>query len=331
MTQRDTLIDSKELVIVITGADSGFGAGIVEDLHRRGGYTIYATCLTKEAVDKYQARDSTRLRATLVDVTKQDDINRLRAQVEAECPQGVYCVFNNAGVYLGGFFDFSTEEGFQKIMDVNYMGVVRITKALVPSLRTYARSRHQAVLAGASQQKLPRARLLTITSVGARSNTPGFSGYSASKHATASLLDTIRIELSPWEIDVSMLEPTCAKTPLAASFELIAERNWKNADETIQRMYTPQFVRQWVLNSKLFYTQAMSSEWVVEAAVNSIAERGGASRARVMVGPSMLLWFIWFQEKLPAWLSDHLSRFVVKQQGLWPADPFLLRDGIKEE
>src|SRR4051794_2711972 len=55
MTQRDTLIDSKELVIVITGADSGFGAGIVEDLHRRGGYTIYATCLTKEAVDKYQA------------------------------------------------------------------------------------------------------------------------------------------------------------------------------------------------------------------------------------------------------------------------------------
>ncbi|KAG0047592.1 Retinol dehydrogenase 5, partial [Linnemannia elongata] len=113
MTQRDTLIDSKELAIVITGADSGFGAGIVEDLHRRGGYTIYATCLTKEAVDKYQARDSTQLRATLVDVTKQDDINRLRAQVEAECPQGVYCVFNNAGVYLGGFFDFSTEEGFQ--------------------------------------------------------------------------------------------------------------------------------------------------------------------------------------------------------------------------
>lgn len=105
MTQRDTLIDSKELVTVITGADSGFGAGIVEDLHRRGGYTIYATCLTKEAVDKYQARDSTRLRATLVDVTKQDDINRLRAQVEAECPQGVYCVFNNAGMSYF-MFDF---------------------------------------------------------------------------------------------------------------------------------------------------------------------------------------------------------------------------------
>ena len=97
MTQ-NTLIDSKELVVVITGADSGFGAGIIEDLHRRGGYIIYATCLTKEAVEKYQARDSTRLRAIQVDVTNQDDVNRLRAQVEAECPWGVYCVFNNAGM-----------------------------------------------------------------------------------------------------------------------------------------------------------------------------------------------------------------------------------------
>lgn len=99
MTQ-NTLIDSKELVVVITGADSGFGAGIVEELNRRGGYTIYATCLTKEAVEKYQARDSDRLRATQVDVTNQDDVNRLRTQVEAECPQSVYCVFNNAGMSL---------------------------------------------------------------------------------------------------------------------------------------------------------------------------------------------------------------------------------------
>lgn len=97
MTQ-DTLIDSKELVVVITGADSGFGAGIAEDLYRREEYTVYATCLTKEATEKYQARDSTRLRAMQVDVTNQGDFNRLRAQVEAECPWGVYCVFNNAGM-----------------------------------------------------------------------------------------------------------------------------------------------------------------------------------------------------------------------------------------
>ncbi|KAF8933929.1 Retinol dehydrogenase 5 [Haplosporangium gracile] len=329
MTQ-NTLTDPEELVVVVTGADSGFGAAIVEDLCQRREYTIYATCLTREAVEKYQSKDSSRLRAIQVDVTNQDDVNRLRAQVEAECPQGVYCVFNNAGVYLGGFFDFSTEESFQKIMNVNYMGVVRISKALVPSLRTYARSRH-AFPAAAGQQNLPRARLLTITSVGARSNTPGFGGYSASKHATASLLDTIRVELSSWEIDVSMLEPTCAKTPLAASFDTIAERNWKNADETTQRMYTPRFFDQWVMNSKLFYTQAMPLGCVVEAAVSAIVKPGGASRARVMVGPWMLLWFIWFQEKLPDWLSDHLSCFVVKQQGLWPADPFLLQEGTKEE
>jgi len=89
-------------VVVVTGTDSGFGAGIVRDLYQLGGYTIYATCLTAKAVEKYKAIKGSedRLRPVQVDVTKQDDVNRLRAKIEAECPQGVYCVFNNAGIFF---------------------------------------------------------------------------------------------------------------------------------------------------------------------------------------------------------------------------------------
>ncbi|KAF9579783.1 Retinol dehydrogenase 5, partial [Lunasporangiospora selenospora] len=105
--------NSANLVVVITGCDTGFGAEITEDLYNRGGYTIYATCLTDKAVEAYNARDSSRLRALQVDVTNQSDVNRLREQVEAECPQGVYAVLNNAGIYAGGFFDFSSEDSFQ--------------------------------------------------------------------------------------------------------------------------------------------------------------------------------------------------------------------------
>lgn len=89
--------NSSNLVVVITGCDTGFGAEIAEDLYTRGGFTVYATCLTEAAVEKYNALQSSRVRALQVDVTNQDDVNRLRAQVEAECPQGVYCVLNNAG------------------------------------------------------------------------------------------------------------------------------------------------------------------------------------------------------------------------------------------
>lgn len=91
------LTNPANLVVVITGCDTGFGSEIVEDLYNRNGYTVYATCLTEKSVEGYNARQSSRLRAVQVDVTNQDDVNRLRAQVEAECPQGVYCVLNNAG------------------------------------------------------------------------------------------------------------------------------------------------------------------------------------------------------------------------------------------
>lgn len=80
----------------MASADSGFGKEIVEDLHQPGGYALYSTCLTKETVEKYQTRDLTRLRAIQVDVINQDDANRLRAQVETGCLQGVYAVLNNA-------------------------------------------------------------------------------------------------------------------------------------------------------------------------------------------------------------------------------------------
>ncbi|KAG0297103.1 hypothetical protein BGZ96_007654 [Linnemannia gamsii] len=90
------LTEFQELMILATDADSGFGAGFVENLYQCRRYTIYATCLISQAVRKFQARDSARLRAIHANITGQEDVNRLRVQVEAECPQGVYCVFNNA-------------------------------------------------------------------------------------------------------------------------------------------------------------------------------------------------------------------------------------------
>ncbi|KAF8945322.1 hypothetical protein BGZ47_002866, partial [Haplosporangium gracile] len=75
MTQY-TLTSAEDLVTVVTGCDSGFGT----EIHQLGGYTIYATCLTKN---------------------------------------------------IGGHFDLTAK-------DANYMGIIRITKGLLPSLRTYA-------------------------------------------------------------------------------------------------------------------------------------------------------------------------------------------------
>ncbi|KAG0201892.1 Retinol dehydrogenase 5 [Mortierella sp. GBA30] len=317
-----TITNSAHLVVVITGCDTGFGAEIVEDLYQRGGYTIYATCLTEQAVENYKAKESSRIRALQVDVTKQDDVNRLRAQVEEECPQGIYCVLNNAGIYAGGFFDFASEDSFQKIMDVNYMGIIRITKAMVPSMRIYAKSRHSP-----QGKHLPRARLLSITSIAGRANPPGHAGYNASKHAAESVLDTLRVELSPWEIDVSMLEPFYAKTPLVATCHTVLERSWKVSDPQTQKMYGPDFVPGVQIHAKQLYDRSMPSKWVVDAAVDAIRKKGGASRARILIGFWWVGTLIRLQEIAPSWIVDFFMKLGMKAARAWPSDPFLIKDG----
>ncbi|KAF9126507.1 Retinol dehydrogenase 5 [Mortierella sp. 14UC] len=322
-----TLTDPKSLVVIITGSDSGFGKEIVDDLHKLDRYTIYATCLTSQAVEKFQAKDSTRLRAVQIDVTSQDDVNRLRAQIDAECPQGVYCVVNNAGILAGGYFDMSTEDAYQRVMDVNYMGVVRVTKALVPSLRAFAKSRH--ILAKGNS--LPHARLIAVTSIAGRVSVPGMGPYSASKHAVESFHDTLRVELSPWEIDVSVIEPYFAKTPLMADAASGVERIWNKADDNVHRMFGDQFLERNREYKRQLYETGMPSEWVVRATVDAIHKEKGAQTPRILVGFLYVRVWVWIVEWFPTWVSDAMFRSDLKTSGAWPADPFLLKDDKHDE
>ncbi|KAF9413085.1 Retinol dehydrogenase 5 [Podila epigama] len=316
-----TLTDPSTLVVVVTGCDTGFGAEIVEDLYKCGGFTIYATCLTDACVNAYNARGSSRIRALRVDVTKQADADKLQAQIEAECPQGVYCLLNNAGVYAGGFFDFASVDSFEFIMNVNYTGLVRITKAILPSLRTFAKLRHTP-----QGKSLPRARLLSITSIAGRANPPAHGGYNASKHAAESIMDTLRVELSPWEIDVSMLEPFYAKTPLVASAHQVLERSWKLLDPRTKSMYGPDFMQGVKKHSEQLYNRSMPSKWVVDAAVNAIRKKSGAGKARILIGFWWVGTLIRLQETMPSWIVDFFTKLIMRSVGAWPSDPFLVKD-----
>jgi NAD(P)-dependent dehydrogenase (short-subunit alcohol dehydrogenase family) len=211
-------------------------------------------------------------------------------------------------------------------MDVNYMGIIRITKGLLPSLRTYAKSRHTLSMG----QKLPRARLISVTSIAGRLNSPGLGPYCASKHAAESILDTLRVELSPWEIDVSMIEPFFAKTPIMTNSSAAFEQNWKRAGEHVHAMYGQGFVEETLKRNQLLYEKAMPSQWVVQAAVNAVHKKNGAQTPRILVGFWYVSFLVWFFERAPAWMADGITRLGMKSQGSWPADPFLLKDGKRD-
>ncbi|KAG0375895.1 (2R,3R)-2,3-butanediol dehydrogenase [Mortierella sp. AD032] len=321
-----TLTNPKDLVVVVTGTSTGFGAGIVNDLYELGGYTIYATCTTQEGVKVYQDRNSLRLRPVQVDVTKQEDIKRLRDQIEAECPQGIYCVVNNAGVNAGGWLDMTTEETFEHLMDVNYMGLVRIAKALIPSLRAFAKSRHTL----ANGSTLPRARFIAMSSVSGRINPIGLGPYAASKHAAESILDTLRVELAPWEIDVSMIEPGYAKTPIITKTISTLEQEWQQADAHVHQMYGDKFIEKVLQDQRRIYETAMPAQWTVQATVDAVHKRDGAQKPRVLIGVFRMRVLLPLLEMLPEWVTDWLTLSHMKSAGYWPVDPFLLKDGKRD-
>ncbi|KAG0256937.1 hypothetical protein BG011_004234 [Mortierella polycephala] len=195
---------------------------------------------------------------------------------------------------------------------------------MLPSLRIFAKSRHSP-----QGKHLPRARLLTITSVAGRANPPAHGGYNASKHAAESIMDTLRVELSPWEIDASMLEPFYAQTPLVAGAHTVLEKSWKAADIQTQKMYGPDFIKGLRKHSENLYKESMPSKWVVDAAVKAIRKKGGAGKARILIGFWWVGTLIRFQEIMPSWIVDFFTKFIMKRVGAWPSDPFLIKDTIR--
>lgn len=211
-------------------------------------------------------------------------------------------------------------------MNVNYMGVIRITKALIPSLRTYAKSRHTLT----NGQSLPRARLIGMSSVSGRINPIGLGPYAASKHAVESILDTLRVELSPWEIDVSMIEPGYAKTPLITKSTSAIEKQWEEADAQVHQMYGKSFIESVLREQKWIYENAVPAQWTVDATVDAIHKKNGAQNARILIGVWSKRLMVRVLEKFPEWMIDWMMRAGMKKAGYWPANPFLLKD-VKQD
>lgn len=211
-------------------------------------------------------------------------------------------------------------------MNVNYMGAIRIIKSMLPSLRTYAKSRHTLP----NGQNLPRARLIAMSSVSGRINPFGLGPYAASKHAVESIFDTLRVELSPWDIDVSMIEPGYAKTPLITKSTSAIEQQWNETDKHVQQMYGNKFIECVLKDQKRIYEMAVPAQWTVDATVNAIHKKNGAQKARILIGVWSKNLMVGVLEKLPEWMVDWIMRGGMKSAGYWPANPFLLKDAKQD-
>lgn len=195
-------------VVLITGASSGFGRLIAETLARRG-FHVFATmrnAKTRNApvaseLEQLTKGESLRLEVLELDVTQDASVEQTVAAVIARCGR-IDVLVNNAGYGIMDLCETVTLAQAQRQLDVNFFGVARMNRAVVPAMK---------------RQK--SGLMLHVSSGAGRLAIPGMGLYCASKFAMEALAETYRYELASQGIDSVILEPGPYATPIADKLE----------------------------------------------------------------------------------------------------------------
>ena len=140
---------------------------------------------------------SSRLHTILLDVTDPDQIAEAARTVgESVGGNGLHGLVNNAGIAVGGLVEYLDPAELRRVLETNTIAPLSVTKSLIPSLRK------------------AKGRIVMISSIAGFSSTPLLSPYSASKFALEALTDGLRLELSPWGIEVVAVQPGAIKTEI---------------------------------------------------------------------------------------------------------------------
>jgi short chain dehydrogenase len=186
---------SNKKVILVTGASSGMGKLSAQDLIKAG-HTVYAVA---RSVDKMKDLEALGGHIMKMDVTNEEDIEKVVAQVIAE--QGrIDVLWNNAGYGLYGPVEDLSMEKAQQQFEVNVYGVARLTKKVLP----YMRAQKEGLI-------------INTSSMGGKIYTPLGAWYHASKHAIEGFSDCLRMEVKEFGIKVVVLEPGMINTGFNAT------------------------------------------------------------------------------------------------------------------
>ncbi len=193
--------DYRGRVAAVTGAASGIGRALANDLARRGAHLALADrddAGLAETVAQCEER-GVKITAQHLDVAERDAVYAWADQVVADHGT-VNLVVNNAGVALGATVESMTYEDFEWLMNINFWGVVYGTKAFLPHLKASG-----------------EGHIVNLSSVFGLISVPSQSAYNAAKFAVRGFTDALRMELEieGAPVSVTTIHPGGIKTNIA--------------------------------------------------------------------------------------------------------------------
>ena len=179
-------------VALVTGASSGIGRATAVAL-KAAGYRVFGTSRKKAATG---ADGITML---VCDVTDEASVQAMVAKV-LELAGGIDLLVNNAGIGLLGGAEESSSAQAQALFDVNVFGVLRVTNAVLPTMRRQG-----------------KGRIINMSSILGLIPSPYNALYSATKHAVEGYSESLDHEVRTYGIRVTLVEPGLTRTSFEES------------------------------------------------------------------------------------------------------------------
>lgn len=253
---------------VITGASTGIGRSAALQLDRLG-HRVFAGVRRAGDGDALRASASARLTPIALDVGHADQIaSAARAVEEALAGAPLDGLVNNAGIALGGPLEFVDIAVLRHQLEVNVVGLVAITQALLPLVRRGP------------------GRIVNLGSMGGRVALPFMGPYCASKFAVEAVTDALRMELGPWGIQVSVVEPSPVQSAIWDKAQAQYRELMAALPARAHELYGPYFdrVMRGVADSVRSAVPTSATDRAIEHAL--LAPR---PRTRYVVGPAARL------------------------------------------
>ena len=207
---------------VVTGAAGGIGRAIAVSLAARRCHLALADI---DEAGLAQTRGLVESRGVdvsqhLLDVADPNAVAAFPNAV-AQRHDKVNLLFNNAGVAVGGTFEEVSESDFRWLFDINFWGVVRMTRAFLPVLR-----------------QSDAARIVNVSSLFGLISPPGQTAYSASKFAVRGFSNALRYELEGSTVGVTVVHPGGVATSIAKNSRRPDGRSGAEVEAAIARIET---------------------------------------------------------------------------------------------
>jgi NAD(P)-dependent dehydrogenase (short-subunit alcohol dehydrogenase family) len=185
--------------VLITGTSKGIGLETALSFGRAG-YKVFATMRNPDAASDLKQKikdESLDITISKMDVDSDASVN--------QCIEGIMqkngsidVLVNNAGIERHGSIEEMPMDDFQAIMNTNYLGVLRCTKALLPQMR-----------------KNKKGCIINVASVAGHISNSPLGGYAASKHALEAISEALAQEVKPFNVKVAIIEPGIINTQMA--------------------------------------------------------------------------------------------------------------------